>query len=824
MKFNPERLLIPPQTAESKQAEKLVALCKASLSFSANLDLDQTVSRIATEAPALLGFASAIVLLLDDTSEHLEVQAVSSLYTRDRSGANDQRLPTGDHRVVGLLGLTGPSYYSPSEVPEVLHPFLLTWYDSPPDTLLIPLGGDASSSGLIILAERAEPSAPGEFETELSSLLGAHAAASIRNARSVRTINTQLFEVVARGKREWEQTFDSISDAIFISNTDHILIRANKAFVGFFGKHPREIIGRKCYELIWANKQPCIQCPLDIMRLQPELPPATTSLECVMQGVVSQLTAYPMIDPRGRTSAIVHVVKDLTEQKRMQDLIIRAEKLRAVGEMASGIAHDFNNVLASIIGWNEIMLLSDLPAQLKECASAIHQAAVDGTETVKRIQEYTRIRKDTEFETVSIKEIVQGAIELSRPRWKDWAEKAGITINLIAEFAEIPPARGNASDLREVFLNIVLNAIDAMPEGGEIRIRTGEIGGNVFASIEDSGLGMPEDVQRRVFDPFFTTKGSGGSGLGLSVAYGIVSRHGGELTVKSTPGGGSIFTVWLPAASCLEQVTDFQEPYPSRLCRVLLIDDDERVLRAIGAMLKSEGHSVRICLGGKEAISAFGQGQYDLVVTDLGMPEVNGWEVAARVKAISPETPVVFLTGWGAEIATERLSELGVDAIIQKPCQLALLRQTINQVLSRDKIAKESSLPAEESPPGANGVLNILVIEDNRWFGDALRERLEIDGHLVKLTTTGQAGLRALEDQGFDLILSDLKLPDMSGMEIARRTRQARARPFMTIMTGDIGAVDRMLLQEDCVGAILRKPWKESELQRVLDEATRRQR
>jgi len=807
---------------ENAQIDKLSALSRAAIAFSSSLDLEQALSGIVLESCRIMDFQRAIVLLLDDTGEHLRVRAVSSALTQARAaGLYNLYLPAANYQVAQLLDLKAPAYINSNQLPDSLFSLLSASDNALSQMLLVPLIVDGVSLGFILVMNRLDPTMAPEFEEHVASLLGFHAAAAIKNAQSVRTINIQLFETVARGKREWEQTFDAISDGIFISNTDHLIIRANKAFVASFGKHPRDIIGNKCYDMVWGNHQPCTQCPIESLRDAPYHPPEVLALECVVHGKMSLLTAYPMVDPKTGLTAIVHVVKDVTEQKKMQELIIRAEKLRAVGEMASGIAHDFNNILASIIGWNEIMLLSELSSQLKECARAIQQAAVDGTETVKRIQEYTRIRKDTEFNSVDINEIVRGAIELARPRWKGWAEKAGISINISTEFADIPPARGDAPDLREVFLNIIFNAIDAVPQGGDITIRTGMRGENVFASIEDTGIGMPEEVLRRVFDPFFSTKGPGGSGLGLSVAYGIVSRHGGELTVDSAPGRGTVFTVILPTAPKMNMEPESPAPHPSRIVRILLIDDDSRVLEAIGAMLQSEGHFLTKSLGGKEGLAVFARTEYDLVITDLGMPEVNGWEVAARIKSTSPDTPVVFLTGWGAEIAAERLSELGVDAIIQKPCKLGVLRQTIDQVLSREKVVREAP-PAIEEAPEHGGALKILVIEDNCWFGEALKERLEIDGYSVTLATTGQEGLRDFSAESFDLVLCDLKLPDMSGLDVAGRIGQVRRRPFVVIMTGSVATIDRSLLQEDCVDAILRKPWKEFELQRVLDGAVQR--
>ena len=822
MKLNGKKTLLPERSQETRRTQKLLELNGAAIAISSALDLEQTLACAAGEACRITEFERSLILLLDESGRYLHLSSASTpashLGPAGRDGATFFER-NGD--IAALLQMEKPVYVGIERVPQPLRLLLADPSGTSSHVLLVPLVIEGASLGLIVLGDQLEDGVPTAFDLDVAALLGSHVAVAIRSAQSVMKVNHQLFETVGRGKREWELTFDSISDGIFICNSEYVVIRANKAFAATFGKHPRDIIGQKCYETVWGYRRPCEQCLRKSLRAEPDEGLSAASMKCVIQGMTSQVTAYPMQDHEGKLTAVVHVVKDVTEQIRIQELIIRSAKLRAVGEMASGIAHDFNNLLASIIGWSEIMVLADLPPRLQECARAIHQAAIDGTETVKRIQEYTRIRKDTEFTSVDVNEIVRGAVELARPRWKGWAEKSGIAINVSTDLADVSPAKGNASDLREVFLNILLNAIDAMPGGGEITIRTGQRGQNVFAAITDSGIGMSEDVQKRIFDPFFTTKGAAGSGLGLSVAYGIVSRHGGELTVQSEPEKGSTFTVSLPVASVVEHEPEPQMSCPSRKVRILLVDDDERVLRAIEAMLQAEGHSVTKCLGGKQGISLLGEGAYDLIITDLGMPEVNGWEVAAKARQIAPATPVILLTGWGAEISAERLEKLGIDGIMQKPCRLADLRQIIDQVLTRDR-PQLNALPPAESNSKPSVRLNILVIEDNKWFGQALKQRLELDGHLVFLAASGHEGLLAFEEQDFDLVLSDLKLPDESGLEVAGRLKCVRQQPFVAIMTGDISAIDSSLLQGEGVDAVLPKPWKEPELRHVLDKALER--
>ncbi|MCL5958629.1 MAG: response regulator [Chloroflexi bacterium] len=779
-------------------------------------DRESRLSSIVQEACRITEFERCAVLLLDKTGERL---CPASVHPPELSPEPDcARFPLSlalvDTELTKLTALDKPVYLENVLLPDSL------WRmgdreGSGRPIMIVPLTSDGTTLGLAVFARPLRDKLPTELDLDAAALLGIHMAAAVTHPRTAETGSLQLFEILARGKREWEQTVDAISDGILISNAEHVVMRTNRAFAAMFGKHPREIVGKKCHDLIWGNPSPCDHCIRASLLAAPDAPLTGTPMECVISGSTLEVTAYGIEGYEGRLSAVVHIFEDVTEQRRMQDLVIRSERIRAIGEMASGVAHDFNNVLSSIIGWSEVMMLSDLQPHLKECADAINQAALDGTEIVKRIQEYTRIRKDTKFTSVDINEVVRGSIELARPRLKNPAQRGGIAIDLVTEFAEIPPASGNASDLREVFLNIILNAIDAMPEGGDIRIRTGRREANVFASISDSGTGMSEEVLGRAFDPFFTTKGSAGSGLGLSIAFGIVSRHGGELSAQSTPGVGSTFTVVLPVASEVEVAHERGDAPLKRAIRVLLVDDDERVLRATEAMLRSEGHVVTICSGGKQSMEVLGQAAYDLVITDLGMPEMNGWEVAARVRAISPGTRVLLLTGWGAEIAAERLSEAGIDGVIQKPCRLPGLRQAIDDVL-KPKVAEARVSPVVDRVQ-ADGTLRIVLIDDNRSFGEALKQRLEIDGHLVKLACSGREGLAAVRERDTDLVLSDLKLGDISGIEVAEIIEKKEQRPFVAIMTGDPRGLDPSLLQKGGIDAVLRKPWKDPELRGVLD-------
>ena len=363
----------------------------------------------------------------------------------------------------------------------------------------------------------------------------------------------------------------------------------------------------------------------------------------------------------------------LQELKLAQTQIIQAEKLRAMGEMASGVAHDFNNVLAVVLG-NIQLLLHQLdrlsPEEIREGLKIIERSSKDGAETVRRIQEFTGVRRDKEFVSLSLNEIITEVVNITQPRWKDQTQKKGIQVGLTAQLGEIPLIMGSPSELREVLTNIIFNAVDAMPEGGKLTITTQpHAEGWVEVRIADTGIGMTEDVKKRIFDPFFTTKGVTNSGLGMSVSYGIIKRHGGEILIESELGKGTTFIIHLPTGYGEEVsvVKDFTPIKESRQARILVIDDEDSVRDILSRMLKTKGHQVVVASNGEEGIERFRSQPFDLVFTDLGMPKISGWEVGKTIKGINPKTPIAMITGWGMELDREKMSESGIDLIVSKP-------------------------------------------------------------------------------------------------------------------------------------------------------------
>jgi signal transduction histidine kinase/ActR/RegA family two-component response regulator len=363
----------------------------------------------------------------------------------------------------------------------------------------------------------------------------------------------------------------------------------------------------------------------------------------------------------------------LQELKQAQDQIVQAEKLRAMGEMASGVAHDFNNVLAVVLGNIQLLLyqLDHLsPEEIREGLKVIERSSKDGAETIRRMQEFTGVRRDREFVTLSLNEIVMEVVNITQPRWRDQTQKKGIQVGLTTRLGDISMIMGNPSELREVLTNIFFNAVDAMPNGGELTITTQPQAEDwVEVRIADTGVGMTEEVKRRVFDPFFTTKGVTNSGLGMSVSYGIIKRHGGEILIESQLGKGTSFVIHLPTGygeeeAVTKEVTPVKE---SRQARILVIDDEDSVRDVLSRMLQAKGHQVAVASNGEEGIERFRSEPFDLVFTDLGMPKLSGWEVGKTIKAINPKVPIAMITGWGVELDRQKLSESGIDLSIAKP-------------------------------------------------------------------------------------------------------------------------------------------------------------
>lgn len=628
----------------------------------------------------------------------------------------------------------------------------------------------------------------------------------------------ELFELISRGKLEWEATFDALNDGIFIFDSEGILRRVNEAAAAFEGADVRELIGRRCCtllqgiegetckvaqvmksgrpatfellpqrlsrsvlvtispltngsgshssgrhlaankgnteaprgavcivrdlseiraaeavareqrsylvkliehandailafspdgRLIWFNEQLVKLCGYSREELETgdyrlfvfgdekkyakerfnralEGEAQSFELKVVRQNGDSRLlliTHTPIYD-EGRVTSILTIARDITEERMASERAAQADKLRALGQLASGVAHNFNNILAAILGHAQLIKRDSNDEALAQRIEIIEHAALDGAQTVKRIQAFGVQQTDSLDGSIDLNQLVSDSTTLTKAKWCDEAQARGLQYDVDVDLQQVPSIRGSGSELKEVFVNIILNALDAMPQGGRLRIATEKKGDLVTVSFTDSGIGMSSEVRDHIFEPFFTTKGMSGMGLGLAVSYSIVERHGGRIEVHSNPGRGTTFDVNLPAAENASKTIKASRRARSRTANVLVVDDDHRVREALVGMLSSAGHRTAHAQNGHEALAKLERDQFDLVFTDLSMPEMDGWAVASEVRRRWPAVKVVLITGYAVPRETVDSNRDLVSEVISKPIRFDDLSSTLNQVLS----------------------------------------------------------------------------------------------------------------------------------------------
>jgi PAS domain S-box-containing protein len=623
----------------------------------------------------------------------------------------------------------------------------------------------------------------------------------------------ELFEMVARGKTEWETTFDAMSDGIFIFDRGGVLKRVNRAGAAMEDADPKSLLGRKCCDIL-RNSEGDQQCVVEnamengtsitieitpqrlnrplLVTIEPVLNNGRVTavvctardlselrkaeavarahqsllnnilesaresiyavdtegkfqwcntatlkglgyrredfigrhlLEMVYEGdsdlVDQKLRAALQGEPQtyemryfshsgrlryarvdnsplvvdGHTTGVLGIARDITEQKEERERAARADKLRALGQLASGVAHDFNNSLAAILGRAQLLRRQTRDEALMRNLDIIQTAAEDAAATVRRIQTFARKSPVREFEMLDIRGLLHDAVEITRTRWENEARLRGLDYEVTLEAEHGWHTFGSASELREVFVNLIVNAVDAMPKGGKLEISCERASDKLRLKFTDNGTGMPEDVRQKIFDPFFTTKGAQGTGLGLSVSYSIIERHEGSISVSSEPGSGTVFLIELPAMEAGKQMGENEQASTVLPClRIMVIDDEPAVRETLGDMLEALGHEVVLAESGQDALSKIGAESFDFVFTDLAMPEMDGWETAREIRKREPEMRILLVTGYGPGTAPPPGDENLVDGIIGKPFDFAQVGTTIREVLNKRAILENISV------------------------------------------------------------------------------------------------------------------------------------
>ena len=385
--------------------------------------------------------------------------------------------------------------------------------------------------------------------------------------------------------------------------------------------------------------------------------------------------------------------------RQTQQSVMQQERLGALGQMASGIAHDINNAISPVALYTESLLETEpnLSAHGRNCLEVIERAIDDVAATVARMREFYRQREpQLSLNPVNANQLIQQVVDLTRARWSDMPQQRGIVIELRAELApDLPAIMGVDGEIREALTNLIFNAVDAMPDGGVLTLRTrltpepapGEPAAprQVLIEVSDSGVGMDENTRRRCLEPFFTTKGERGTGLGLAMVYGMMERHSAHIDIITAPNQGSTMRLGflLPAVALAVTQSPGAHALLKRL-RILLVDDDPMVLKALRDILEIDGHVLVAADGGQAGIDQFraraDNGGFDLVITDLGMPYVDGRKVAAAIKLMAPLTPLIMLTGWGQRLVPDSDNPVHVDCVLSKPPKLRDLRYALTKI------------------------------------------------------------------------------------------------------------------------------------------------
>jgi signal transduction histidine kinase/CheY-like chemotaxis protein len=384
--------------------------------------------------------------------------------------------------------------------------------------------------------------------------------------------------------------------------------------------------------------------------------------------------------------------KTYEELRQSQHSAVQTERLRALGEMASGIAHDINNAISPVSLYAELLASSEphLSEAGRTRLATIRRAIEDVAGTIERMREFYRPREAARaFTRLDIHGSIDQVLKLTEPRWRALPQERGHVVELRRELAaSLPEVMGDEVELRDALTNLVFNAVDAMPEGGVLTLRTRAQNGSVVVEVVDTGIGMDEETRRRCIEPFFTTKGQRGTGLGLASVYGMLQRHNATFEVESAPGQGTSMRMIFPV-SVDEAELSGRHHLPTltmRPLRILVIDDDPILIRSMRDVLEADGHQLETALGGQAGIDTFANAlgterEFELVISDLGMPRVDGRKVAAAIKGLAPLTPIILLTGWGQRLLDEKDTPANIDRVLSKPPRLAQLRAALADLI-----------------------------------------------------------------------------------------------------------------------------------------------
>lgn len=549
---------------------------------------------------------------------------------------------------------------------------------------------DGYALGTLCVFDRV-PRAFSPAQQEALRILSRQVMAQLELRRTLRS--------VAASEQLYRSLFTTVAEGVVLQDASGRITAWNPAAERILGLTAEDIMGRSSLDPRWRTIRE------DKAPFPGDEHPAMVALRTgaaqtsVMMGVHRpdgslvwiSINAEPVFqEGASEPTSVVCSFADVTARKKAeadlhasQSILIQQERLRAFGQLASGVAHDMNNAICPVSIYAKVLLKTEreLSPRAREYLEIIENAARAAGNTVARLRRFYRQETGPDaIGPVEVATLIREASAITRARWADMAQERGVVVDLRMDLpAELPAIDGVASEIIEALINLILNAVDAMPEGGTLRLRAhafhrtpGDAAG-VCIEIADTGVGMEEETRRRCLEPFFTTKGNGGAGIGLAIVSGILQRHDAEIAIESEPGAGTTMRLLFPPPRLRPKPTPEKAvPHVLPEMKILVADDDARVLRALRVALESEGHRPVCAAGGEVALRVFQAAldagdPFDAVLTDLGMPHVDGRKVAAAVKAASPGTSVILLTGWGQDVLVEGAFPSGVDRLLAKP-------------------------------------------------------------------------------------------------------------------------------------------------------------
>jgi PAS domain S-box-containing protein len=699
-----ERLLAGEARKADRARRHAEALMRLAQRTSASLTTQETLRAVTQEAAAFFDSPHAAVLLLQPDGQHFEVGYSLGLQPMPPEQAltlDRQHAPGGQaleqHQTLVLTNIAAQN----------LQTHLLAQGSPPAALITSPILHNERVYGTVEVYF----TVPRDVPADARALLQAFA-----DQTAIALHKADLYDQIAEQRRQLQSIFDNAPVGIVYFDTNLQAAAVNAAASLLFGQ-PLEALQGHIYSDFLPDLLPSL---MEKVRAGEPFHASHSILHSGQPGreeILCDMSLLPVRDESGRVVGILFLCFDITELVRArqeadaarstaeaaldqaraaQSQMVQMEKMRAIGELASGVAHDFNNALMAILGYTELAEESlDDPKALASHLAIIRKATQDASSTVQRLQRFARQRTPAQGDPTDINVVVQDVVEITRPRWKDAAQREGRTYHIRVDLQMVPLISAEASGLREVLINLVINALNAMPTGGTLSLKTCSYdSGHVEIEVADTGIGMTPEVIARIFDPFFTTRGVEGTGLGLAVSWAIIQRHGGTIEVESAPDQGSRFFVRLPLSieEPLAPVSPSSAAKPIvAKARLLVVDDEPFVASVLMSILTRYGHQVTLAHSAVIALKLLQEKpqEYDIVLTDHGMPGMTGLQLVEAIKRTWPDLPVLLLTGWGENLLQTHVTDALPDAVLGKPINQTDLLNAVAMAL-RWKTEKDS--------------------------------------------------------------------------------------------------------------------------------------